>query len=162
MLRLLLQFALLTGTLSAACLPYTEAPDHIGDTLCVAGKVVKVSQSPSGTWFLNFCEDYRQCPFSVVVFASNLRDVGDVRQLEGKDIEIHGKVKQYNGRAEIVLSRLRQLRGEAANIPPAPKEYDVQRHGSFSAGKFRHPQKRRPERQDARRPPAPPPADDDR
>jgi len=43
-----------------------------------------------------------------------------VRRLEGRRIEIDGEIKSYDGRAEIVLSRLSQLRGDAAHIPPLP------------------------------------------
>jgi DNA/RNA endonuclease YhcR with UshA esterase domain len=99
--------------------------------------VVKVKETQSGTWFLNFCENYRKCPFTVVVFRGNLRDVGDVRQLEGKRIEVHGRIQTYRGRTEIILRDHRQLRGEAAQIPPVPKDFDVQRKGRFSAGSIR-------------------------
>jgi hypothetical protein len=73
------------------------------------------------------------------VFPSDLKRVGDVRQLQGKQIEIEGEVKGYDGRAEIILQRLRQLRGDAAHIPPLPREYDVERKGKFSAGRFSRP-----------------------
>ena len=123
---------------TADCIAYTEAPKKIGETVCVTGRVVKVTHSGrSGTHFLNFCADYRKCPFSVVIFSRNLPDVGDVRWLEGKTINIHGKVKDYNGQAEIVLSDVRQLTGEAAKLPPLPKHYDVATKGSYSAGEFR-------------------------
>ena len=131
---------LLAGSSFAAteCVPYTEAPKKIGETVCVTGKVVKVAQSGrSGTHFLNFCDDYKQCPFSVVIFSRNLPDVGDVRWLEGRTIEIHGKVKEYKGQAEIVLTDVRQLTGEAAKLPPLPKQYDAATKGSYSAGEFR-------------------------
>jgi hypothetical protein len=62
--------------------------------------------------------------------------VGDVRQLEGKNIEIHGPIEEYEGPAEIILKDGRQLRGESARIPPLPKAYDVSRHGNYSAGSF--------------------------
>jgi DNA/RNA endonuclease YhcR with UshA esterase domain len=124
---------LLCSSLAAAkCIPFQEAENRIGDQVCVTGKVVKVAQGRSGTLFLNFCKDYRKCPFSVVVFRSNLRDVGDVRALEGKTIEIFGKIKSWGGHAEIVLREARQLKGESAKIPPVPKEYDVQRKGKYS------------------------------
>ena len=87
-----------------------QAPAHIGDTKCVAGKVMTVSPGPSGTTFLNFCDDYHQCPFTVVVFARDLREVGDVRQLAGKPIEIHGKITEYDGHPEIIFRQSRQLR----------------------------------------------------
>lgn len=124
---------LLCSTLATAkCIPFTEADDKIGDQTCVTGKVVTVAQSKGGTFFLNFCEKYRDCPFTVVVFPSNLKDVGDVRDLEGKTIEIYGKIQRWRGHGEIVLRDSRQLKGEAAKLPPVPKEYDVERKGKFS------------------------------
>ena len=77
------------------------------------------------------------CPFTVVVFASELKDVGDVRRLAGRTIEIHGAVKLYDGRAEIILNRIGQITGGAAMIPPLPKNYDVENRGHFSAGHLR-------------------------
>jgi hypothetical protein len=130
---------LLTNIACAACLPISEAPKKIGQTVCITGKVIKVGVGKSGTHFLNFCEDYTQCPFAVVVFPRDLHHVGDVRQLEGKTIEVHGKVQKYGGQAEIILRESRQLRGEAAKLPPVPKTYDAERRGGFSAGKFSKP-----------------------
>jgi len=134
-MKIALVTIVLCSTLAGAkCISIEDAPNKIGDTVCVAGKVLKVAQSRGGSFFLDFCQDYRKCPFTVVVFPSNLKDVGDVRQLEGKDIEIHGKIQEWRGRAEIILRDVRQLKGEAAKIPPIPKDYDVQRKGKFSAG----------------------------
>jgi hypothetical protein len=55
-------------------------------------------------------------------------------------VEIHGPVKIYDSRAEIILREARQLTGEAAQIPPLPKNFDVEKKGRFSAGKFSYPQ----------------------
>jgi len=117
----------------AKCVPYTEANKRIGEQTCVTGRVVNVGQSKSGTQFLNFCEQYQGCPFTVVVFPSVLKDVGDVRALEGKTIEIFGKITSWRGHAEIVLKDSRQLKGASAKLPPLPKEYDVERKGKFSS-----------------------------
>jgi len=106
---------------AAACIPISEAGKHIGAHRCVTGKVVRVKQGNRGVHFFDFCEDYRTCPFTVVVFPGDLKQVGDIRQLQGKQIEIEGEVKSYDGRAEIVLQRLGQLRGDAARIPPLPQ-----------------------------------------
>jgi ssDNA-binding Zn-finger/Zn-ribbon topoisomerase 1 len=137
-------FWLFVGTSSSAvakgqCISFTEAEKHIGASKCVTGKVLYVKQGNRGVHFFDFCADYRTCPFTVVVFPSDLKQIGDIRQLQGKQIEIDGEVKGYDGRAEIVLRRLSQLRGDAGRIPPLPKEYDVERHGKYSAGKFSHP-----------------------
>lgn len=117
----------------ADCIPIEKAPDKVGADLCVTGTVIDVVQSPTGTWFLDFCQDYRTCPFTVVVFPSELRDVGDVRLLKGKTIEIHGRIKLYKGRAEIILSDKRQLKGDFGSIPPMPRGYDAERRGNAPA-----------------------------
>lgn len=90
-----------------------------------------------GVHYLDFCEDQIACPFTVVVFASDLKDVGDVRLLEGRTIEIHGPVKLYDGHAEIILNRISQISGGASLIPPLPKNYDVESRGHYSAGRLR-------------------------
>ncbi len=119
------------------CIPIHEARKHIGETKCVTGKVLKVKVGTKGVHFLDFCEDLMACPFTVVVFPSDLKDVGDVRHLEGRNIEIHGAVKLYDNRAEIILNRISQIEGGAAMIPPLPKNYDVENRGHFSAGRLR-------------------------
>jgi len=120
----------------ADCIPFDQAPKHIGETHCVTGKVVRVHASRTAH-YLDFCEDYRLCPFSVVIFSHDIKNVGDVRQLSGKMIEIHGEIKEYNDRAEIILDSRKQLSGQAALLPPLPKSFDVEQRGHFSAGTFR-------------------------
>ena len=125
----------------ADCIPFDQAAKHIGETHCITGRVVRV-QASRKAHYLDFCEDYRLCPFSVVIFSHDMKNVGDVRRLAGKLIEVHGEVKEYDGRAEIILESRKQLGGEAAMLPPLPKSFDVEQRGRFSAGKF-HGSKRR-------------------
>lgn len=126
-------------TASADCLPLEDARKHIGEIKCVTGKVVRVKQGARGVHFLDFCDDFRLCPFTVVVFPGDLKNVGDIRQLQGRLIEVHGQVKEYDGRAEIILEEYRQLSGSMTRIPPLPKNYDVEKKGRYSAGTFSHP-----------------------
>ena len=119
------------------CLPIHEAHEHVGETKCVTGKVVRIKVGTKGVHYLDFCEDQLTCPFTVVVFPSDLKDVGDIRRLAGRTIEIHGAVKLYDSRAEIILKRISQIAGGAALIPPLPKEYDVEKTGHYSAGRLR-------------------------
>ena len=133
----------------ADCIPFDKAPEHVGEIVCVRGRVLKVSAGHTGTHYLNFCENYLSCPFTVVIFQGHLEDIGDVRSLTDREIEIDGLIKLYNGRPEIVWSESKQLRGEAAtHIPPLPKKYDVTQHGNFSAGTFRA---KKPKRSKTRR-----------
>jgi len=137
--------------LAAHCVPFAEARHHLGKTQCVTGTVVHVKEGTNGVTFLDFCENYETCPFTVVVFQGDLRKVGDVRQLTGRAIEIKGTVEEYDGRAEIILrhpqqlgegaSMLSPLSKDAALAPSLPGDYDVERRGHYSAGKFKRPKK---------------------
>ena len=126
---------------ASECLSIQEAGRLFGETKCVTGKVVRVKTGTKGVHFLDFCEDQMACPFTVVVFSGDLKDVGDVRHLAGRTIEIRGAVKIYDGRPEIILSRISQIEGGAAMIPPLPRNYDVENRGHFSAGRVRPPKK---------------------
>jgi len=128
----LIWIALLPSFASGECLTIEQTKDKTGARACVSAKVLKVVAG-RGAHFLDFCEEYEKCPFTVVVFDRDLRDVGDVRQLEGKLIEIHGNIVQYEGRSEIVLRDAAQLKGESPKLPPVPKTYDAERRGNFSA-----------------------------
>jgi hypothetical protein len=139
------------------CLPISEAPSRVGDAACITGEVQKVIVSEDGSHHLDFCGDSTTstptsashwsgapCPFSAVVLPRYLRDVGDVRQLEGKTIEIYGKITAYHGRPEMLLRDIKQLRGEASKIPPIPKGYDVEKRGYVKAGQFKATKQVRP------------------
>jgi hypothetical protein len=134
----ILVLLIVTLSLSASdCIPIGEAGKHVGETKCVTGKVTRVKTGARGVQFLDFCEDQMACPFTVVVFSHDLKDVGDIRRLAGRTIEVKGAVKLYDGRAEIILSRVSQISGAAAMLPPIPKNYDVEQRGHYSAGHMR-------------------------
>ncbi len=134
---LLLAFVLCIAASASDCVPIAEARKHVGETKCVTGKVVRVKVGAKGVHFVDFCAAQAACPFTVVVFAHDLKDVGDVRCLTGHVIEIHGPVKLYDGRAEIILNRVSQVTGGSTLIPPMPKNYDVEKQGHYSAGRMR-------------------------
>ena len=87
---------------------FTEAKDHIGENAIVRGKVVKTYTAKSGVSFLDFCSNYKTCPFTVVIFASDLDKFGDLKQFE-RDVKISGLIKTYNGKAEIILNERDQI-----------------------------------------------------
>jgi len=140
---ILIAVTLLSTFTRSDCLPVAEARRHVGEVKCVTGMVVRVKQGARGVHFLDFCDDFRLCPFTVVIFPSDLKNIGDVRQLQGRMVEIHGQVKEYDGRAEIILEEYRQLGGAGTRIPPLPKNYDVEKKGRYSAGTFSHPKAKR-------------------
>jgi hypothetical protein len=134
----LLSFLALLGFLQlhsvADCIPFDQANQHSGETKCVSGRVLRVQAGNRGVHYLDFCDNFRLCTFTVVIFPHNLKSIGDVRQLQGRLVEIHGPIKEYDGRAEIILQESRQLEGAGARIPALPKNYDVEQKGHYSAG----------------------------
>jgi DNA/RNA endonuclease YhcR with UshA esterase domain len=140
--QLTIAVLLVSSAWAGECVSFQKADEKLGEVACIKGRVLKVSLSANkSAWFLNFCEDYRTCQFAVVTFPRDLKDVGDIRALEGKEIEISGKVRAYQGQTEIILKDRSQLRGEFAKIPKLPKDFDVGRHGSYSAGTFKAPKR---------------------
>ena len=122
------------------CVSFAEATKHVGTAQRVCGTVLHVEEGNNGVTFLTFCKEARECPFTVVVFPGDRKKVGDIHQLEGRQIEINGTIQDYDGRSEIILRQTRQL-GEGAFLlfPPVPTDYDVERRGHYSAGRFKRP-----------------------
>jgi len=122
------------------CVSFAEARQHVGAMQCVQGTVLHVEDGRNGSKLLNFCQQVKACPFTVVVFPADLKKMGDVHQLEGHQIEIKGTVHDYDGRAEIILRRSQQLGGDGAFLlfPQVPTDYDVEKAGHYSAGKPKH------------------------
>lgn len=94
----------------AACVEIKQAGAHAGEQACVAGRVLRVYTSKSGNTFLDFCEDYRSCPFTSIVFASDRSNFGDLTALQGHYVELRGKIQVYRDQPEIVLKAASQIR----------------------------------------------------
>jgi hypothetical protein len=92
------------------CADIRNASSHEGKSGCIAGLVLRVYTAGSGNTFLDFCQDYRACPFTSVIFAADKAKFGDVGSLQGKRVEIRGDVVAYQGRAEIILHDPQQVR----------------------------------------------------
>ncbi len=90
-------------------IPYTEAPNHVGEYACVVGKVDHV-RTPKETTFLNFCPDYKTCPFGAVIFGSAAFKFPNPNQYEGRTVEITGLIRSYQGRPEIILNDPSQIK----------------------------------------------------
>ncbi len=89
---------------------YTEAPNNVGEYACVEGRVDHVFTSRNGNTFLNFCPDYKTCPFGAVIFSEDAHKFPSPEQYGQKLVEITGLVKSYRGLAEIVLKDPGQIK----------------------------------------------------
>ena len=95
---------------SQACVPFAEAAPLVGNTACVTGRVLKVATSKAGHTFLDFCEDYRKCPFSTVIFFEDRAKFGDLLYLQGQVVELRGLVGYYRERPQIIIRDPGQLK----------------------------------------------------
>ena len=94
---------------SIGIIGYADAPAHIGAIASVRGRLVKAYASTRGTVFLDFCTDYKNCPFSGVIFADDVKKFGDLARYNGTVITLTGKISSYRNKAEIILSNPSQL-----------------------------------------------------
>lgn len=98
------------GAEMAGCVDFHEAGAHAGQSGCISGRVLRVFTSRAGNTFLDFCPDYRDCPFTSVIFASDRPKFGDLQTLGGRKVELRGAITVYQGRAEIILHDPQQIR----------------------------------------------------
>lgn len=124
-----------------SCVGFAQAYEFMGKKACVEGTVMHVGFSQAGTAFINFCDDRNKCPFTAVVFASDMQDVGDVKKLEGQRIQITGKVKDYKGTPEIVLRSRKQIGGNVY-IPALPPEFSADRARATNLGQYKREDRR--------------------
>jgi hypothetical protein len=94
----------------SGCVSIEDAQNFAGSQACVRGAVLKVFTSKSGTVFLDFCENYSQCPFTAVIFKSAVKKFENLKEFEGKIVEIEGMIKTYKGKPEIILEQPEQIK----------------------------------------------------
>ena len=92
------------------CVPFAEAAPLVGNPACITGRILKVFTSKAGNTYLDFCEDYRACPFSSVIFSQDRAKFGDLTTLQGQFVEIRGLVSYYKDRPQIIIRAPEQLK----------------------------------------------------
>lgn len=94
--------------------PASEAGRHIGEKVVVCGKVygVKFLDKAKGEpTFLNVGAAYPNSPFTVVIFGETRKLLTDAPEklYNGKNVCVTGIVKEYKGKAEIVVSKPEEI-----------------------------------------------------
>ncbi len=92
------------------CINFRDARDYIGQEKCVYGKVYNVHITPKGMTFINFCEDFRICPFRSIIFGSDINKFSNVEKYKGKDVIIKGEITTFQGETQIILRKSEQLK----------------------------------------------------
>ncbi|OIO41099.1 hypothetical protein AUJ10_01650 [Candidatus Pacearchaeota archaeon CG1_02_31_27] len=88
-----------------------SASDFIGQEKTVQGKIVDVYKSKTNTVFINFEKPYPNTCFTAVIFSSDLSKFPSEIEnyFEDKTVKITGKIKEYNGKPEIILDEPSQI-----------------------------------------------------
>lgn len=95
--------AAVASSAPAGVFDMSEASEHIGQNATVRATLLNTHSAASGTVFLDFCRQYRSCPFSAVIFADDAKQFGDLSKFVGKEITLSGKITSYRARPEIIL-----------------------------------------------------------
>jgi exonuclease VII large subunit len=99
-----------------------EAEKHYDETVTVTGKVAQVSIRPRVV-YLNLDKKFPEAPMYCVIFGRATNQFGDLKKLEGKQVEVTGKIEEYQAKAQIILNSSNQLTviGKAAQAGDSKK-----------------------------------------
>jgi len=86
-----------------------EAEKHYQETVIVTGKVAQVSIRPKLV-YINLDKRYPESPLSCVIFARATNQFGDLKKLEGKQVEIKGMIEEYQDKPQIILNSSNQVK----------------------------------------------------
>ncbi len=91
-----------------------DAAHHIGEQVTVCGHVYGgkfQDKGSNGPTFINMGAAYPNSPFTVVIFKNDRANFSYAPEtfLDGKDICVTGKVKEYKGKAEIIADSEKQI-----------------------------------------------------
>jgi hypothetical protein len=86
-----------------------EAYKYYEKEMIVTGKVVQVTIRPKIA-FLNIDHPFPDESIALVIYSSETNKFSDLRALEGKSVEVSGKIRRYRFRPEIILDSTNQLK----------------------------------------------------
>jgi DNA/RNA endonuclease YhcR with UshA esterase domain len=85
-----------------------EAQSHYQETCIVTGKVAQVTIREKLV-YLNLDKKFPETPLAGIIFAKNTNQFGDLKKLEGKQVEVKGKIDEFKDKLQIVLTSTNQL-----------------------------------------------------
>lgn len=90
-------------------IPAAQAGARIGESLTVTGRVIEVSVREKVV-NLNFEQPFPQTPFTAVIFTTKTNLFGNLRGLQGRHVEVSGRIEAHRGKPQIVLNNTNQLK----------------------------------------------------
>jgi micrococcal nuclease len=99
--------------LGADSIPSAQAKDHVGETGTVCGRVVDARYLEEGSHvtFLNFDRPFPNHTFTAFIPAdSRSKFDAPEKSLKDKDVCVTGKIQDYHGKPEIIVTGPEQLK----------------------------------------------------
>ncbi len=98
-----------TQTNAPVRIPASAAKQHLNADAIVFGKVAEVNKAER-LIRLNFDKPFPNQTFTAVIFANKTNLFPEIDQLKDKTVEIAGKIADYRGRPEIILTSTNQVK----------------------------------------------------
>ena len=89
--------------------PAGEATNHIGKTVVIKGTVAQVTKRDT-IIYLNFEMKFPDQVFTAVIRQRDFTEFPDVEKVQGRTVEVDGKVELFKGKPQILLTKKGQLR----------------------------------------------------
>ena len=96
-----------------------QAEKHFQETLTVTGTVAQVTLRERIV-YLNLDQPFPKAPLTGVIFARSTNQFGDLSQLQGKPVEITGRIDDHGGQLQIILNSTNQLKVVEPPKPATP------------------------------------------
>lgn len=111
-LNLLILFVLIStySIFSQTKITPAKAKNFICKKVIVIGVIDEVYESYSDTYFLDMDAKYPDNTFTAVIFKSDANKFSNINKFEGKQVQINGPIKGYQGRPEIILNSVEQIK----------------------------------------------------
>jgi DNA/RNA endonuclease YhcR with UshA esterase domain len=100
------------GQTSAQTVTPADAHSHVDQTVTVEGAVSNVHKIPSGITFIDMGGKYPDNTFTAVILAADTAKFPDMTSLNGKTVDVTGKVQLYKGKPEILLTDTSQIKAK--------------------------------------------------
>src|SRR5262245_53270740 len=89
--------------------PAADATNHVGKAVSIKGTVAQATKRDN-IIYLNFEKKFPDQVFTAVIRPRDFAEFPDVEKVQGKVVEVDGKVELFKGKPQIVLTRKNQLR----------------------------------------------------
>ena len=100
-------------------IPAAAATNYLNQNVIVTDRVAQVTIRPTIV-FLNLNQRYPDSPLTCVIKGTDTNNFSDLRNYQDKDVEVSGRVTDFQGKPEIVLTATNQIKILAETLSNTP------------------------------------------